>query len=36
MNRKIYLHEIVKILGDNRANYFQQMTAGWAPVRRPG
>src|SRR5215212_9347310 len=34
MNQKIYLHEIVKILGDNRANYFNQMTREWAPAMK--
>ena len=34
MNRKIYLHEIVKINRDNRANYFEHMTVGWAPAMK--
>jgi len=34
MTRKIYLHEIVKIYKDNRANYFEHMTVKWAPAMK--
>jgi hypothetical protein len=34
MNRKIYLHEIIKITKDNRANYFEHMTVNWAPAMK--
>lgn len=28
-NNHIYLHEFIDIIGHNRANYFEHMTAGW-------
>jgi hypothetical protein len=33
-NDKIYIHELVEIVGANRAKYMHHMTAVWAPVRR--
>jgi hypothetical protein len=33
-NEKIYIHELVEIIGANRAKYMHHMTAVWAPVRR--
>jgi hypothetical protein len=31
---KIYIHEIIEIIGSNRAKYMHHMSAVWAPVRR--
>jgi hypothetical protein len=31
-NRKVYIHELVDIIGPNRARYMQHMTANWCPV----
>jgi len=33
-NEKIYIHELIEIIGANRAKYMHHMTAVWAPVRR--
>jgi hypothetical protein len=33
-NDKIYIHELVAIIGHNRANYMRHMTAVWTPVRK--
>jgi hypothetical protein len=33
-NNKVYIHEIVEIIGANRAKYMHHMTAIWATVRR--
>jgi hypothetical protein len=32
MNEKVYIHEVVEILGHNRARYMHHMTANWSPV----
>ena len=32
MNDKVYIHELVDILGHNRARYMHHMTANWSPV----
>ena len=29
---KIYIHELIDIIGPNRAKYFQHMTANWSPI----
>jgi hypothetical protein len=34
MNGKVYIHEMVDILGHNRARYLHHMTANWCPVAR--
>lgn len=31
---KVYIHELIDILGHNRARYMQHMTANWCPVAR--
>jgi len=31
-NEKVYIHELVDILGTNRANYMHHMTANWSPI----
>lgn len=31
-NDKIYIHEFVDIIGHNRANYMQHITANWSPI----
>jgi len=33
-NEKIYIHELIEIIGANRAKSMHHMTAVWAPVRR--
>jgi hypothetical protein len=33
-NQKIYIHELVDIIGSNRAKYMHHMSAVWAAVRR--
>jgi len=33
-NEKVYIHELIDIIGSNRAKYMHHMTAVWAPVRR--
>jgi len=32
MNDRIYIHEFIDIIGHNRANYMQHMTANWSPI----
>jgi hypothetical protein len=32
MNQKVYIHELIDIVGHNRANYMQHMTANWSPI----
>ena len=32
MNRKLYIHEFIDIIGHNRARYMHHMTANWCPV----
>ena len=34
MNDKVYIHELIDIIGHNRARYMQHMTANWCPVAR--
>ena len=34
MNDKIYIHELIDIIGANRARYMHHMTANWCPVGR--
>lgn len=31
-NNKIYIHEFIEIIGQNRANYMHHMTANWSPI----
>jgi hypothetical protein len=30
-NDRVYIHEFIEIIGHNRANYMQHMTANWSP-----
>ena len=32
MNRKLYIHEFIDVIGHNRARYMHHMTANWCPV----
>jgi hypothetical protein len=32
MNEKIYIHELIDVIGHNRARYMHHMTANWCPV----
>jgi hypothetical protein len=32
MNEKVYIHELIDIMGHNRARYMHHMTANWCPV----
>ena len=32
MNSKVYVHEIIDIIGPNRANYMHRMTANFSPI----
>ena len=32
MNNRVYIHEFIDIIGHNRANYMQHMTANWGPI----
>jgi hypothetical protein len=34
MNDKLYIHEVVDVIGANRARYMHHMTAHWCPVAR--
>src|SRR5262245_50447405 len=34
MNTKVYIHELIDIIGHNRARYMQHMTANWCPIAR--
>ena len=34
MNRKLYIHELIDIIGHNRARYMHHMTANWCPIGR--
>jgi hypothetical protein len=34
VNRKLYIHELIDIIGHNRARYMHHMTANWVPVAR--
>ncbi len=31
-NHKLYIHEFIDIIGQNRANYMHHMTANWSPI----
>ncbi|MEY2450654.1 MAG: hypothetical protein QOD92_228 [Acidimicrobiaceae bacterium] len=33
-DRKIYIHELIDIVGQNRAKYMHHMTANWCPIAR--
>ena len=33
-NSKIYIHELIDIIGPNRAKYMHHMTANWCPIGR--
>lgn len=32
VNQKVYIHELIDIIGQNRANYMHHMTANWSPT----
>ena len=32
VNDRVYIHEFIDIIGHNRANYMQHMTANWSPI----
>jgi hypothetical protein len=32
MNKCVYIHEYIDIIGHNRANYMHHMTANWSPI----
>lgn len=34
MNTKVYIHELIDVIGHNRARYMQHMTANWCPIGR--
>jgi hypothetical protein len=34
VNGKVYIHELIDIVGQNRARYMHHMTANWCPVAR--
>src|SRR5207245_3067591 len=34
MNSKVYIHELIDIIGHNRARYMHHMTANWCPTAR--
>jgi hypothetical protein len=34
VNDKVYIHELIDIVGQNRARYMHHMTANWCPVAR--
>ncbi len=34
MNDKVYIHEFIDIIGNNRARYMHHMTANWVPIAR--
>ena len=34
MNSKVYIHELIDIIGANRARYMHHMTANWCPTAR--
>ncbi len=33
-NDKVYIHELIDVIGHNRANYMHHMTANWSPMAR--
>ncbi len=34
VNEKVYIHEFIDVMGQNRARYMHHMTANWCPVAR--
>src|SRR5205823_3077373 len=32
VNDRVYIHEVIDIIGHNRAHYMQHMTANWSPI----
>jgi len=34
LNDKVYIHELIDVIGHNRARYMHHMTANWCPVGR--
>ena len=34
MSEKVYIHELIDIIGQNRARYMHHMTANWCPIGR--
>jgi hypothetical protein len=34
VNSKVYIHELIDIIGHNRARYMHHMTANWCPIAR--
>jgi hypothetical protein len=34
MSTKVYIHELIEIIGPNRAKYMHHMTANWCPIAR--
>ena len=34
VNGKVYIHELIDVIGHNRARYMHHMTANWCPVAR--
>lgn len=32
MNQKVYIHEFIDVIGQNRARYMHHMTANWSPI----
>jgi hypothetical protein len=34
VNERVYVHEFIDIIGQNRAKYIQHMTANWCPIAR--
>ncbi len=32
MNDRVYIHELIDIIGHHRAHYMQHMTANWGPI----
>lgn len=32
MNDKVYIHELIDVIGQNRAKYLQHITANWSPI----
>jgi hypothetical protein len=34
VNEKVYIHELIDVIGHNRARYMHHMTANWCPVAR--
>lgn len=34
MNDRVYIHELIDVIGQNRARYMHHMTANWCPIGR--